>query len=52
MVDLMLAIVEEMDALPVYFQERAARKMNDVLQDTIKEMLMIEYEADRRTGKR
>jgi hypothetical protein len=38
-------IIEEMDDLPKYFQERAAAKMQDVLREVAIEMLLTEYES-------
>lgn len=48
MVPLMENIVDEMQTLPVYFQERAARRMNEVLHDIIVEMLLWDHEANTR----
>ena len=52
MTHLMQNIVEEMDTLPKYFQERAARRMAVALHEIIVEMLLWDYEAKRRYAER
>ena len=52
MTQLMQNIVEEMDTLPKYFQERAARRMAVVLHEIVVEMLLWDYEAKTRYGQR
>lgn len=50
MVRMMGEIVEEMDGLPVYFQKRAAKKMQAVLREVVIDMLLQDYEVKTRYG--
>jgi len=45
MIPAMQDIIEEMEGLPKYFQERAARKMQGVLREVVIEMLLTDYES-------
>ncbi len=49
MIAAMQDIIEEMEELPKYYQERAAAKMGDVLRGVIVEMLLTEYESKLRS---